>query len=333
MRLPAFQYFGPVTRDEVLALLASEGKGCAIIGGGTEIMGRMKHRLIRPDSVISLKGVAGLSGITRVNGEIHIGAMTTLREIGESPLLGETAAAVVEAARAVAAPPIQNIGTIGGNTLQNTRCLYYNQSELVRKGRDPCHKAGGGVCYAVPGSKRCFSVYQGDIAPVLVAYGATATLERAGSVRTVPVAELFSGDGTLPLSIAPEELLTDITIPALTGSGGSSYQKLRLRSSVDYALMSAAVVLSAQEGLISRARVVLGASGPAPQVVDGAAGILEGRAPDDVDVDGVAELGFKASEGINNLALPGAYRREMARVFTRRALSQAISTVKKDQRS
>ena len=99
----------------------------------------------------------------------------------------------------MAAPPIQNIATIGGNLLQNSRCLFYNQSELVRKAAPPCIKQGGKTCAAVKGSTRCFSVYQGDMAPSLIAFNATAVLQKAGGTRRVPVSELFSHNGKRPL--------------------------------------------------------------------------------------------------------------------------------------
>ena len=140
------------------------------------------------------------------------------------------------------------MATAGGNILQNTRCMYYNQSGMVLNGLERCHKRGGNVCLAVKGSKRCFSVYQGDMAPAFIAFDARCVLEKKGSTRTVSLTELFTGNGAAPFAIGADELLTKIIIPNPEGIYGSAYRKLRLRGSTDYPLASAAAFVSVAEG-------------------------------------------------------------------------------------
>ena len=280
MRLPLFQYLSPRSTSEALEMLDRHKGKVKIIAGGTDIINRLRQRLISPQYAMTLKRVSDLRGMKRKKGQFHIAAATTLREIVESPDIAGFAAGIAQSAGLVAAPPIRNIATLGGNLLQNTRCLYYNQSELVRKAAPPCLKQGGKSCAALKGGTRCFSVYQGDLAPSLIAFDARAVLKKAGFSRTIPVLELFSRNGRHPLTIGDDEILTDIIVPIPTGAYGSSYQKLRLRSRLEYPLVSCAVFLSlSKEGVIDQARVVVGAVGPAPTVVEGAAAFLVGRRP------------------------------------------------------
>jgi CO/xanthine dehydrogenase FAD-binding subunit len=262
--------------------------------------------------------------------EFVISAAATLREIVESPDIRGLASGIAQSAGLVAAPPIRNIATVGGNLLQNTRCLYYNQSELARKAAAPCLKQGGKSCAALKGGTRCFSVYQGDLAPSLIAFAASAVLKKAGASRTIPVLDLFSRNGRHPLTIGDDEILTDIIIPIPKGAYGSSYQKLRLRSGLEYPLVSSSVFLSmSSHGVIDQARVVVGAVGPAPTLMEGASAFLVGRKPAEVDVEKAAQSALSASRPIDNLALPGSYRRRMVKVFTKRAIEGALLSLQK----
>ena len=330
MRLPPFLYLAPRTCDEALAMMSRYGGKVRIVAGGTDVMNLLRQRLLTPSYVMSLKGVADLTGIKRKKGALVIAAGTTLRDIEEAPDIRRSFAAIAQSAALVAAPPIRNMATIGGNLLQDTRCLFYNQSEMVRKAALPCLKQGGKVCAAVKGSKRCFSVYQGDMAPPLIAFNALAVVKKAGGSRTVPVEALFSGRGTRPLSIGDDEILTHIIVPIPKGDCRSSYQKLRLRTGLEYPLISSAVFVGvSKRGLIDRARIVIGAAGPAPIIVEKAATSLIGRMPGDVDIEGAADHAVSAVRPADNLALPGQYRKKMAKVFTKRAIEEALAALEK----
>ena len=204
MRLPLFQYLSPRSTKEALEMLDRYKGKVKIIAGGTDIINRLRQRLLNPPYAMTLKGVSDLRGMKRKKTEFVISAATTLREVVESPDISGIAPAVAQAAGLVAAPPIRNIATLGGNLLQNTRCLYYNQSELVRKAALPCLKQGGKTCAALKGGTRCFSVYQGDLAPSLIAFDASAVVKKGSTSRTVPVLDLFSRNGRHPLTIGDD---------------------------------------------------------------------------------------------------------------------------------
>lgn len=330
MKLPPFEYLEPATVPEALSMLDAYRDRVQIIAGGTEVVNRLKLRLIHPDYIMNIKKLRDLEGIADHEQSIIIGPNVSINEIRDSSLLQDKYKAIAEAAFQVAAPPLANMGTIGGNILQNTRCLFYNQSEIVLKGLGVCHKRGGANCLAVKGGKRCFSVYQGDMAPALIAFDAQCVLEKSGSRRTIPLIDLFTGIGIQPLSIENNELLTGIVIPKQNGAYGSAYRKLRLRGSMDYPLASAAAFLAlSADGKLAAGRLVIGAAGPAPKIVDRASAALLGKLPEEANLKAAADMAYELSEGADNLALPGDYRKKMVRVVAQRALKGARADMKR----
>jgi 4-hydroxybenzoyl-CoA reductase subunit beta len=329
MRLPSFQYLEPTQVDEAVSILDTHRDHVKICAGGTEVINHLKLRLIHPATVMNIRRLPDLEGITEDGQGIVVGANTTIKEISQSPLIKESGQALAEAAFQTASPTIAAMATLGGNILQNTRCLSYNQSGIVLRGLPVCHKRGGTQCLAVPSSQRCFSVYQGDLAPALMALQAHCVLVKKGASRTISIVELFTGNGIKPMAIEDGELLTRIVIPKPRGLFGSAYRKFRIRGSIDFPLVSAAACLSLTDGVhLSDSCIVIGAVGPAPRVVRQASLVLEGKTPEEADAAAVAELSYELSEGVDNLALPGAYRRKMVRVLTKRAIQAALETLR-----
>jgi 4-hydroxybenzoyl-CoA reductase subunit beta len=331
MRMQPFVYLEPKSLKEALVMLDEHKDKLKVLSGGTETVALLKLHLIKPQYIMSLKRLSNLKGIQERDKKIVIGGATSLREIIASPLIRSSFTGIVEAASAVAAPHIQNIGTIAGNVLQDSRCLFYNQSELVRGGLEPCYKMRGHLCRAVKGAKRCFSVHQSDLAPILIAFQAKAKLERKGGTRTVLVSELFSGNGKQPINIEKEELLTKFILPLPMGQVGSSYQKLRMRGSIDYPLAAVASVINADnKGNIVDPLVVIGAVGPSPRIVPKISS-LKGRGLSIEYIDAIAQAAFKISEGANNQPLSGLYRRKMIKVLTKRAINNSLKDIHGEQ--
>ena len=325
MRLPPFQYLEPANVEEALSLLSTHKEAVRIMAGGTDLVNRMKLRLVEPAFVMNIGKLRDLDGISMSETETVIGANTRLGEIARAPAanqkFGQKFRAVAEAAFQVASPAIVNMATVGGNILQGSRCMYYNQSGMVLNGLERCHKRGGNVCLAVNGSKRCFSVYQGDMASAFIAFNARCVLEKKGSTRTIPLFELFTGNGASPFAIGADELLTKIILPNPVGVYGSAYRKLRLRGSTDYPLVSTAVFVSVgKEKKGTLCRLVIGAAGAAPKVID--------RALSEADFGAIAERACELVEGTDTLPMPGAYRRKMAGVLAKRAIAAAMDGIK-----
>jgi len=321
MRLPPFQYLEPTNIEEALSKLNAHQRAVKIMAGGTDLLNLMKLRLMEPAFVMNIGNLRNLDGIDNGDTEIVIGSNTKLKEIAGSTFVNKKFRAIAEAAFQVASPGVVNMATLGGNILQNTRCVYYNQSGMVLNGLERCHKRGGTVCLAVKGSNRCFSVYQGDMAPALIAFNARCILQKKNSTRTISIRELFTGNGVTPFTIGADELLTKIIIPHPKIIYGSAYRKLRLRRSVDYTLASAAAFVSATNDRKSSAcRLVIGAVGAAPKVIEGVSC--------ETDLGEIAQMAYEHAEGVNNLQLPIAYRRKMVSVLAKRAITAAMDGIK-----
>jgi 4-hydroxybenzoyl-CoA reductase subunit beta len=330
MRLPPFNVLQPSSKNSALLMLDKYKNKLKVIAGGTEVVVMMKLGLSSPSYLMSLNKIKGLRSIKKRNNEVIIGASITIKEILQSPLIKERFKGITQAAHLLAAPPIQNRATIGGNILQSTRCIYFNQSELFRNGLKPCFKAGGKICHATRGGKRCFSVYQGDLAPSLISLGSKVKLEKKDYSRTVLLSDLFTGKGEKPFSIQDNELLTEIIIPLHDGNHSSSYEKLRVRKGLEYPLVSTAVFLSEDKnGNLDHARIVVGAAASAPKIIENVSSYLNKGNLSAEDMEGVANLADSLSEMVNNLSVPAVYRRKMVKVVTKRALYSALQDLKK----
>ncbi len=334
MRLPKFEHFQPGSLGEAVELLAAHGREARLNAGGTTLVVSMKQRLICPGYLINLKEIPELDFITydeeakprsgrRRYGGLRIGALTRLATLVRSPVVREHFPVIAQAARSVAAPPIQTMGTLGGNLCQDTRCFYYNQSEFWHRARPDCFKAGGDVCHVVSGGDRCYSAYQGDLAPVLIALEARIKLAKKGGKRTIPLVELYTGEGEHPIGLAPDEVLTEIEIPCPAQSWGGDYQKLRHREALDYPLLGVAAVLHRNGKKCVQAKIVATAVGSAPVVMEEAGAVLQGKEIDEEAIAKAAEAVYEAVHPVAKIGSTPRYRRKMARVLTRRAISNA----------
>jgi 4-hydroxybenzoyl-CoA reductase subunit beta len=331
MRLPNFEYCEPTTLDEALIILAENQGEARVLAGGTDLIPLMKYGLAVASTIVSLKNVTDLKGIILQDQEISIGAMTSLADIVSSPVIRNHFLALLQAAEAVAAPPIWNVATLGGNLCQNSRCLYYNQSKAWRLERPPCLKAGGKVCHAVPKGKKCFSVYSGDLAPALMALRGRVSVKKKNQSRIIPLQDIFSGNGLAPFTLAQDELVTGVILPLPGPRDGSSFIKMRVRSAVDYPLLSAAASLTlGAEGKTEKALLVLGAVGPAPVVVP-LDRLFAGKNIDTVNPDALRECVRPGTQLVDNLALPGSYRRSMLPVIAQKAIQGALTSLRRKE--
>jgi 4-hydroxybenzoyl-CoA reductase beta subunit len=327
MRLPYFNYREPVTLEEVFSIMEEESGGARLFAGGTDLIPLMKYGLETPSTIVALKDVAGLKGIVHRETEIFVWAMTSLADLLSAPIIKSSLAALHQAAEAVAAPPLWNTATMGGNICQGSRCLYYNQSKAWRLERPPCFKAGGDVCHAVPKGKKCFSVYSGDLAPALIALDGRLTIKGKDRGRTVPVQDIFTGDGLSPLALGREELVAGVIFPLPGKGNGSSYVKMRARAALDYPLVAAAASVALDEqGKFEKVRLVLGAVGPKPVIVD-ADQFFVGNTVNAIDFKALGDVLRKGTQMVDNLALPGSYRRGMLPVVVRKAVQGAIKAI------
>lgn len=324
MRLPKFEHLQPESLEEALDLLSEHGEGAKVIAGGTDLLVSMKHRLLTPKYLLNLKGLAELDFIEEGRNGLRIGALTRLTTIVKSPLVRDKFPVLAQAAGYVAAPPLQNMGTLGGNLCLNTRCFFYNQSQFWRQARPLCFKAGGEMCHVVKGGDHCYSVYQGDLAPVLIALEAKVKPVEKGSERVISLLDLYTGKGEEPIALEAGEILTEVEIPAPAASWGGDYRKLRYRGAMDFPLVGVAAILNWNGETCAGAKVVLTAVASAPVVAEEAGKLLEGQKPDEEVIARTAEAAYEVAHPVANIGSTSLYRRKMVRVMTKRAIANAV---------
>ena len=200
MHLPKFNYLRPSTIDEAANLLKEHNSLARVAAGGTDLFPRLKYGLEHPEVIISLKNIAAPPPSESPDGILQIDALTRLSDVTRSPIIQEKAPLLVKAAAQVASEEIRNMGTLGGNLCQESRCLYYNQSHSFQF-VEPCFKRGGKHCYFLKKGKKCLAVYMADTAPALISLDAKIRIISPNVERELPIEELYSGDAIDPLSI------------------------------------------------------------------------------------------------------------------------------------
>ena len=320
LTMPPFAVVRPRSVGEAVDALAQGGR---LVAGGTDLVPNLKRGLLDPKRLVSLRRVAALRGVhTEEGGALVVGAGTTLVDLAADTRVRETWSALARAAEVVASPPIRNVATLGGNVCLDTRCAYYDQTDFWRGALGHCLKTCGDVCHVVPSGKRCVAAFSADTPPVLIAYGATATLVSARGSRTVPVAELYVADGARHLALDPDELLTEVRVPRPGPGARAAYVKVRSRAAIDFPALSIALVLArAGDGAVSDVSVVVGALGAKPRVVDGLAAIAAGRPLDEATIGAIAERARAACHPLGNIDIDADWRRAVLAVQVRRALA------------
>jgi carbon-monoxide dehydrogenase medium subunit len=250
----------------------------------------MKKREQTPGHLINLKGIADLKGISADDREIRIGALATLGEIERSELVRQHLPILWNAVQVMASPQIRTLGTIGGN-----------------------------ICNAVPSA---------DTVPPLIALQASVELLGAGSERSVPIEDFFTGPKESVLRA--DEILAEVVIPRPPARSGGIYIKLMRRNAMELALVGVAAQLNLDESLkiCESARIALGAVAPTPIRAPEAEAVLVGREINEI----LAGKAGKAAAKIcrprsNSIRASMEYRRSMVEVLTRRAIMEALQSV------
>lgn len=326
MRLPEFTYFSPTTVSEACALLREHEGHVRLMAGGTDLLVSMKQQITTPEHVVGLKGIPDLRYIRQDADGTRIGALTPISTLERSPVVSSRFPILAEAAGAIAAPNLRNMGTIGGNICLDTRCCYYNKSRDFRDSIGSCLKLGGDVCHITGRKGRCLAVSQGDTAPALIALGAKVTLQSDGGSKTIPIEDLFRSDGKDYLALVPGEIVTEIIVPDPRPNTCGSFRKARTRKAIDFATASAAISLTLTDGICEDIRIVLGSVGTHPVRVVKAEEALRGkRLTADLIEEAASCASAAASPAANILDAPPSYRRELAGALVAEAVQEAVS--------
>ncbi|HKN73379.1 MAG TPA: FAD binding domain-containing protein [Terriglobales bacterium] len=321
MSLPEFKLLRPHTTAEAVALLAQHAGDIRILAGGTDLLPSMQQKLFAPQYVLDIRRIAELRGVRQQStGAVEIGALTALTDVEHSDLLRRHFRVLHEAAKTVASPVLRNMGTIGGNICLDTRCLWYNQSLQWRKSCAFCIKKDGDLCHVAPGGTKCWAAFSGDTPAALLCLDAEIEIASAAGIRRAKLAEFYTGLGDNYRKLAANELLTRVFLPASSAGYRGTYRKLRIRGSIDYPLAGVAVVLKQSNAHIEDVRIGLTAVNPAPVLVKGATELLAGRRMTEEWAEAAGVLAAQTAKPLTTSALTAEYRREMIRVFTKRAV-------------
>ncbi|MDD3650217.1 FAD binding domain-containing protein [Immundisolibacter sp.] len=281
-----FDFKAPDSLDGVCALLSEYGSDAKLLAGGTGLLNLMKQELVQPAVLVSLQRVPGLDGLTVDDTGIRAGAFVRHRRMETDPAVQRAQPLLAAAYGRVATVRIRMSATVGG-----------------------------GLAHADPAM---------DAPAVWKLLGATLHARSARGMRQIPAAEFFEDFYTT--NLAPDEVLTEVTAPPPPAGSGWSYHKFLPRSADDYAAVSVAALVALDgDGKVTQARVGIGSAAPIPVLAEAAGNALVGEAPTPQTIATAAELVRDAIDPLDDLRGSAAYKRDMAVVFTRRALAEAAA--------
>lgn len=304
--MPDIELYQPTDEANALALANTLGRDGWLLAGGQDTYGWLKDRNKTPSSMIELTQIDAWKGIKEVADGIEIGAVTTLTEIANNPLVQSRYGLLAKAAGVVASPQIRNVGTLGGNLVQDTRCWYY------RRGLD-CYRAGGNICYAdspeglnrehaIFGASRCVAVSPSDTAPALVALDATMVVSSEGGQRLIPAQDFFVGPARDIVNMTvlnPGEILTAIRIPSTWANAEFYFEKVADRNVWDFALVNVAAAIKVSGGSITDARIVCGAVECTPRRLEAVENAVRGQQRTEELADRVAAMSTDGARPLN----------------------------------
>jgi xanthine dehydrogenase YagS FAD-binding subunit len=310
-----FAHVNVGTVEEAASLLKS-GNASAI-AGGTDILGTMRFEILPdyPEVLVNLKSISGLEYIKEEAGMLKIGALTRLEDIAKSAMLQDKYTALAEAAHRTASPHIREMGTIGGNICQFTRCWYFRLPD----NRFYCVRKGGRKCYAVMGDNRyhsifgavngCMAVNPSDTAPALVALNARIKTNK----RSIGAEEFW--DMTVPGSTVLEkgEIVTEIQVPTPGKKMKSAFIKFTIRKSIDFPIVNCAAMIGKGE-----ARICLNAVYNKPYRPLKSEELIKGKSINEKNADAAGAAAIEKAK-----PLPGdrnKWKIQIARTMVKRAI-------------
>jgi xanthine dehydrogenase YagS FAD-binding subunit len=322
--LKPFAYVNPTNEKDAVAALTPEHEKALPLAGGQDLLARMKDYVTQPDRIVNVKNALEAT-VVPVNGGLKIGAAMKMIDVAEHTEIGRMYPAVAAAAIEVGTPQIRNQGTVGGNLNQRPRCWYFRNEEFV------CFKKGGNTCFSPAGENQFHAIFGGgptfivhpsSLAVPFVAYGATFRVLGPKGERMVPASEYFTMPNLQNIErenvLQPDELLTHVILPP-PGSLKSGHYEVRYKTSHDWPIAFATVLLTMNGTTVQGARVVMGAVAPVPWRSQAAEQALAGKTI-------TPDVAVAAAEAALRGAMPlsqNAYKIQVAKTAVERAILQA----------
>jgi xanthine dehydrogenase YagS FAD-binding subunit len=258
--------------------------GALVKAGGVDLLNRMKNGIEEPPKLVNIRNISGLRGVQETDKGLTIGALTTLTEISEHPIIRSQYQILSDACGHAATPHIRNMATLGGNLLQRPQCWYYRSADFqcVTKGKESCFAFEGlNQYHAILDYGGCPSVAPSSSAVALLGLNASVELTSAkNGKRLVAIKDLYLLPDENPTKftvIAPDELLTSVIIPQPAAGTRSAYQKYGEKESFDWAIVDAGVILEMDGNICRRAVVTMGAASPVVRRSVEAEALLTGK--------------------------------------------------------
>jgi xanthine dehydrogenase YagS FAD-binding subunit len=319
----AFAYVNPASEKDAVGALSSQFEKAVPIGGGQDLLARMKDYVTQPDRLVNVKGALE-SAVTPLNGGLRIGAAMKLVDLAEHPEVARMYPAISAAAIEVGTPQIRNQGTVGGNLNQRPRCWYFRNEEFV------CLKKGGDTCFSITGENQfhailgggpSFIVHPSSLAVPSIAYNATFRLFGPKGERRVPASEYFTPPTKNVRTenvLAPDELLTHVILPPPADVKSGHYE-VRYKASHDWPIAFATVLLDFEGSTVRTARVVMGAVAPIPWRSQAAEAALAGKSITEATAAAAADAALRDAHPLRQ----NAYKIDVAKVAVKRAILRA----------
>jgi xanthine dehydrogenase YagS FAD-binding subunit len=323
-----FSYARPDSLDEAVRAVGAEG--AKVIAGGTNLVDLLKYNVERPSSLVDVARLAGLDRIEATpQGGLRIGTLVTNSTLAHDERVERDYPLLSRAILSGASPQLRNAATTGGNLLQRTRCYYFYDTGTACNKREPgsgCPaRTGVNRIHAILGtSDSCIATHPSDMAVAMAALEAVVHVSGPGGERAIPLADFHRLPGDRPeidTTLARDEIITAVELPRPRFARNFTYLKLRDRQSYAFALVSVAVGLEVEEGMIRTARIAVGGVAHKPWRLAEAEALLEGRPAGRDGFDAAAGRLLQGAEGFGG----NSFKIELARRAIRRALSQAAA--------
>ena len=327
----AFDFMRPGDAEAAIRVAAQtktaqQGADVRFLAGGTTLLDLMKLNVETPARVVDINRLPFAKVEATPDGGLRIGATVRNSDLAYHPTVRRDYLVLSEAILAGASAQLRNMATTAGNLLQRTRCMYFRDTAM------PCNKREPGTgCPAIGGSNRtlavlgtsesCIATNPSDMNVALAALEATVHVQGTKGTRAVPIGEFHLLPGQTPereTVLEPGDLITHVTLPPPVAGSKQLYLKLRDRASYEFALASAAVVLTVASGRVTRARVALGGVGTKPWRSPEAEAALVGQPAEAASFRRAAEAALRDARPQSE----NAFKIELAK----RCLAHALQT-------
>lgn len=318
-----FAYVTAQSPESAVELVRQDGR---FLAGGMDLLGELKESLATPKTLVNIKALPGTGEVRTSGATWSIGANVTLATLASHAEVQRALPGLAAAARDVGSPQIRNLGTVGGNLAQHSRCWYYRHRDVE------CRKKGGQTCFARQGESKYHSLFTGcmcisplvsNLAITFAALDAKVFVQRGRKVESMAMADLYATAWRTPSahnSLRADDLILRVEVP-VAADRRSAYLQVAEKSDFDWAIVSCAAAAKVSGGVARGVRVVLGAVAPIPWQVDAANASLEGKTITTASAEQAADVLLREARPFGD----NAYKLPIAKALVRRTLLQLVA--------